>query len=100
MSLLFPKSKGLREFRYKPIYWDPEKERRAEIIKRSKIKQGFLPPEAGYSSTMKGALTGDDGLRSFSSKYQLKAKASTKSSTRLIIIIIVLLIIGYVLYFM
>lgn len=100
MSLLFPQSKKLREFRYKPIYWDPEKERREEMIKRSKIKQGFLPPEAGYSSTMKGAITGDDGLRNFSTKYQRRAKASSKSSSRLIILLVVLLIIGYILYFM
>lgn len=96
MSLLFPQSKKLREFRYKPIYWDPEKERREEMIKKSKIKQGFLPPEPGFSSNMKGALTGDDGLRSFSSRYQRKAK----SPSRLIILLVILLIIGYVLYVM
>lgn len=96
MSLLFPQSKKLRAFRYKPIYWDPEKERREEIIKRSKIKQGFLPPEPGYSSSMKGALTGDDGLRNFTTRYQRKAK----SPSRLIILLVILLIIGYVLYFM
>ncbi|MDD4637332.1 MAG: hypothetical protein PHI48_00990 [Bacteroidales bacterium] len=96
MSLLFPQSKKLREFRYKPIYWDPEKERREEIIKRSKIKQGLLPPEAGYSSSMKGALTGDDGLRNFTTRHQRKAK----SPSRLIILLIILLIIGYLLYFM
>jgi len=96
MSLLFPQSKKLREFRYKPIYWDPEKERREEMIKRSKIKQGFLPPEAGFSSSMKGALTGDDGLRNFTSRHQRKSN----SPSRLIILLVILLIIGYVLYFM
>ncbi len=94
MSLLFPKTNKLREFRYKPIFWDPEKERREAIIRRSKFKQGLLPPEEGFSSGMKGALTGDDGLRNFNTRYQRKPQ----SSSRLIILLIILLIIGYVLY--
>ncbi len=95
MSFLFPKVRKPRGFNHQPIYWDPEKERREEQIKKVKAELGMIAKEEGYSSrNLEGIFTSHK--EKHDSTYGYKQKGSNLS---LILILALLMALGYILYF-
>lgn len=95
MSFLVPKMRKPRGFNYQPIYWDPEKERREEQIKKAKADLGLISKEEAYSP---GNLEGAFSIKGKKSdaEYGRKQRGSNLS---LVVILVLLLLLVYVLYF-
>lgn len=88
MSFLFPKVRKPRGFNYQPIYWDPEKERREEQIKKAKADLGMLSKEEYYSSSnLEGAFTS-------------KKNRGGKGYNNSLAVGIILVLLGILLYFL
>lgn len=91
MSLLFPKMRKPRGFNYQPMYWDPEKERKEERLKRIKKEMGMLPEGEDYNpEKLRGAFTGEI--------FKRRRESQRKSNLTLILLIILLIGIAYFLY--
>ena len=79
-----------RQFEYKPIYYDEQKEQLQERIKNIEKEYGVNNGEEQIRTMTKG---------SFSHYYDRKKKTQRYSTTRLILIIIFLLFVSYYLFF-
>lgn len=79
-----------RQFDYKPIYYDEQKEKLQERIRKIEQEYSINKGDEYQRQLTKG---------SFSHHYERKRKTQRYSTTRLIIIIIFLLFVAYYLFF-
>jgi len=87
MALTFFKTQKNKQFRYRPLYYDPKKEEREKRLKTA-VEENPDNVEAGLRERM------DMRWRRMSRTNERKA-----SNQRLIIIIIVLSLIAYLVFF-
>jgi hypothetical protein len=79
-----------KKFRYQPLYYDAEKERKEERNKRIARELGLNKDEVFSSSIQRG---------SFRSHLKRTRKSDKTSNVRLILIIIILFLISYFIFF-
>ena len=96
MRLTLFKLPKVRQFDYKPLYFNPEKERRAkrlkELLGEEEVKKDdFL--EGNHSARMKGAMR-----KKHQNYGEVLRKENQKSNLRLLAIIILLSILALYLY--
>ena len=82
-----------KEFNYRPIYFDPEKEEREERIKRIKAEMG-VKDESGETKYKPGIVRGQ-----MRGNYRQYRKARRQSNVRLIVILLTLFALAYYLIY-
>jgi len=88
----FFKVREPNRFNYTPLYWDPDKERREERIRRIKAELG---QEVSFSKKSSTITRGS--FRQYSSSK--RRKAGRESNLRLIIIAAALILLAYILFY-
>lgn len=81
-----------RQFHYEPLYYDEQKEKMQERIRRAEQKTGNMANDFQFKRTFERG--------SISSRHLGRKKTSRQSTIRLIIIFIFLLLISYLLFFL
>ncbi len=82
-----PKPRG---FRYKPIYYNEQKEEMREREERIRRELGITENDKSYIPNIKGQ---------FRNAYKRKSTANRQSNIRILIILFILLLISYLLFF-
>lgn len=88
-----------RQFGYKPILFNPDKDEFNERVLKVKKEMGVIE-NTDYKPTIKGEfIRNTDHVRRKVNKEEGTSKSSSKRNVKLIIFLVVLIVIGYVLYF-
>ena len=88
----FIKLPSHKQFNYSPRYWDPEKEKREERIKRIKQDMGIeMSSYPNRTTIVRGSFR--------QARQKTKVKATRSSNIRLLIILAILLMLGYLLFY-
>lgn len=89
-----------RQFGYKPILYNPDKDEFNERVHKVKKEMGVVE-DTEYKPTIKGEfIRNTDHLRRKVSKEgEGVKKSNAKRNTKLIIFLVVLIVIAYILYF-
>lgn len=88
MGIVFFRTPKPKQFKYTPLYYNPEKEALKEREQQIKQELGLTDDEAPRVSLIKGQFR-----RNYDRK--IKGRAKNKSNFRLILIVIVLSLIAY-----
>ncbi len=95
----FYNNKKPRQFNYKPILFNPEKDEFNERVHKVKKEMGVIE-DTEYKSTIKGEfIRNTEHLRRKVNKEESSGKPNTSRNIKLIIFLVVLIVIGYILYF-
>ena len=95
----FYNNKRPRQFNYKPILYNPDKDELNERGINVKKEMGVIE-DTEYKPTIKGEfIRNTDHLRRKVSKEESSSKSNKMRNTKLIIFLVVLIIIGYIMYF-
>lgn len=94
MSILFPKVNKPREWDYRPIYYDPEKEERKERLRRLQAereqKEG-KEVEGGYKTTLHRG-----SFREAAERYKTdRTRTKRNSNLRFWIVLLILLLVVF-----
>ena len=88
-----------RQFNYKPIHFNPEKDEFNERVHKVKKEMGVIE-DTEYKPTIKGEfIRNTNHVRRKVSKEETTGKSNTKRNTTLVIFLVVLIVVGYILYF-
>lgn len=88
-----------RQFGYKPILFNPDKDEFNERVLKVKKEMGVIE-NTDYKPTIKGEfIRNTDHVRRKVNKEEGTSKSTSKRNVKLIIFLVVLIVIGYVLYF-
>ena len=88
-----------RQYNYKPILYNPDKDEFNERILKVKKEMGVIE-DGELKPTIKGEfLRNTNHLRRKINKEESTGKNNTKRNITLIIFLVVLIVVGYVLYF-
>ena len=88
-----------REFGYKPILFNPDKDEFNERVHKVKKEMGVIE-DSDYKPTIKGEfIRNTNHVRRKANKEESIGKSNTKRNMTLIISLVVLIVIGYILYF-
>lgn len=93
MSILFPKVKKPREWDYRPIYYDPEKEERKEKLRELQMQRGES------DSSVKGHTLHRGSFREAADRNKSDRLRNKKHSS-LLFWVIVLALLVFVFYFL
>lgn len=95
----FYNNKKPRQFGYKPILFNPDKDEFNERVLKVKKEMGVIE-DTDYKPTIKGEfIRNTDHLRRKVNNEEGSSKSTSKRNVKLIIFLVVLIVIGYVLYF-
>lgn len=95
----FYNNKKPRQFNYKPILFNPEKDEFNERVHKVKKEMGVIE-DTDYKPTIKGEfIRNTEHLRRKVNKEGYSSKSNSMRNTKLIIFLVVLIIIGYIMYF-
>lgn len=89
----FFKTREPNRFNYKPLYWDPDKEKREERVRRIKAELG---QEVELGKRPSSTIT-RGSFRQYSSRSN--RKAGRESNLRIILIVALLLLIAYLFFY-
>ncbi len=88
-----------RQFGYKPILFNPDKDEFNERVHKIHKEMGVIE-DNDYKPTIKGEfIKNTDHVRRKVNKEEGTSNSTSKRNVKLIIFLIVLVVIGYVLYF-
>lgn len=88
-----------RQFGYKPILFNPDKDEFNERVLKVKKEMGVVE-NTDYKPTIKGEfIRNTDHVRRKVNKEEGSSKSTSKRNVKLIIFLVVLIVVGYVLYF-
>lgn len=88
-----------RQFGYKPILFNPDKDEFNERVLKVKKEMGVVD-NTDYKPTIKGEfIRNTDHVRRKVNKEECSSKSTSKRNVKLIIFLVVLIVVGYVLYF-
>ncbi len=88
-----------RQFGYKPILYNPDKDEFNERVLKVKKEMGVIE-DTDYKPTIKGEfIRNTDHVRRKINKEEGTNKSTSKRNVKLIIFLVLLIVIGYVLYF-
>ncbi len=88
-----------RQFNYKPILFDPDKDEFNERVLKVKKEMGVVE-EAEYKPTVRGEfIRHTNHVRRKINKEGSTGKSNTKRNITLAIFLVVLILVGYFLYF-
>lgn len=88
-----------RQFGYKPILFNPDKDEFNERVLKVKKEMGSIE-DTDYKPTIKGEfIRKTEHLKRKVNKEEGTSKSTSKRNVKLIIFLVVLIVIGYVLYF-
>ena len=95
----FYNNKRPRQFNYKPILFDPDKDEFNERVHKVKKEMGVID-DPNYKPTIKGEfIRNTDHVRRKVSKEGNTPKSNSMRNTKLIIFLVVLIIVAYIMYF-
>ena len=95
----FYNNKKPRQFGYKPILYNPDKDEFNERVHKVKKEMGVIE-DSEYKPTIKGEfIRNTDHVRRKVSKDEGTDRSNSKRNIKLVIFLVVLIVIGYVLYF-
>lgn len=95
----FYNNKKPRNFNYKPILFNPEKDEFNERVHKVKKEMGVIE-DTDYKPTIKGEfIRNTSHLRRKVAKEENTGKSYSKRNTTLFIFLVVLIVVGYILYF-
>ena len=95
----FYKNRKPRQFNYKPILFNPEKDEFNERVHKVKKEMGVIE-DTEYKPTIKGEfIRNTDHVRRKVNKEGSSGKSNTNRNIKLIIFLVVLIVVSYVLYF-
>ncbi len=95
----FYNNKRPRQFNYKPILFDPDKDEFNERVHKVKKEMGVID-DLNYKPTIKGEfIRNTDHVRRKVSKEGNTPKSNSMRNTKLIIFLVVLIIVAYIMYF-
>lgn len=95
----FYNNKKPRQFNYKPILYNPDKDEFNERVAKVKKEMGVIKDEE-FKPTIKGEfIRNTDHVRRKVKKDEGSPKKNTMKNTKLIIFLVVLIVIGYIMYF-
>ena len=88
-----------RQFDYKPILYNPDKDEFNERVIKVKKEMGVIE-DAEYKPTIKGEfIRNTNHLRRKVNKEESTGKSNTKRNMSLIIFLVVLIVVAYLIYF-
>ena len=88
-----------RQFNYKPILFNPEKDEFNERVHKVKKEMGVIE-DTEYKPTIKGEfIRNTDHVRRKVNKEGSSGKSNTNRNIKLIIFLVVLIVVSYILYF-
>ena len=95
----FYKNRKPRQFNYKPILFNPEKDEFNERVHKVKKEMGVIE-DTEYKPTIKGEfIRNTDHVRQKVNKEGSSGKSNTNRNIKLIIFLVVLIVVSYILYF-
>lgn len=95
----FYKNRKPRQFNYKPILFNPEKDEFNERVHKVKKEMGVIE-DTEYKPTIKGEfIRNTDHVRRKVNKEGSSGKSNTNRNIKLIIFLVVLIVVSYILYF-
>lgn len=97
-ALPFFNSRKPRKYEHKPIYWDPQKEKREEREHRIRREMGMEEDPTEYTPTIKGTfLEGTTHLKKSVNRGD-SADSRKYKSARLIVILFVLMLLAWFMF--
>ena len=88
-----------RQFNYKPILYNPDKDEFNERVLKVKKEMGEVE-DTDYKPTIKGEfMRNTNHLRRKVNKEESSGKSTTKRNITLFIFLVVLIVVGYIVYF-
>ena len=88
-----------RQFSYKPILFDPDKDEFKERVIKVKKEMGVIE-DSEYKPTIRGEfIRNTSHLRRKVDKEESTGKSNAKRNISLIIFLVVLIVVGYIIYF-
>ena len=88
-----------RQFNYKPILYNPDKDEFNERMLKVKKEMGVVE-DTDYKPTIKGEfIRNTNHLRRKVNKEKSTGKSTAKRNITLIIFLVVLVVVGYIIYF-
>ncbi|HTN69003.1 MAG TPA: hypothetical protein VLZ33_06040 [Dysgonamonadaceae bacterium] len=88
-----------RQYNYKPILFDPDKDEFNERVLKVKKEMGVLE-DTEYKPTIKGEfIRSTNHVRRKRNKEESTGKSNTRRNITLTIFLVVLILVGYFLYF-
>ena len=88
-----------RQFNYKPILFDPDKDEFKERVMKVHKEMGVVE-DSEYKPTIRGEfIRNTSHLRRKVNKEESTGKSNSKRNVTLIIFLVVLIVVGYIIYF-